>query len=765
LAQLDSGTKWSGSTITYSFPTSTSGIYTGNGEGGGFSALNSSQQASAGLALTLWDDLISASIQKIAPGASYTSSNIEFGQSSTGVSYAHAYYPGVGSVWFNSAYDATSGTNDLVTPKVGRHGFLTYVHEIGHALGLEHMGDYNGSSTSGPSCYQDSTVYSVMSYYGPSWGSGSANGQGLVAWADWVGADARLYSPQTPMLNDIMAIQNIYGVDTTTRTDNTVYGFNSTLTGAVQAIYDFSQNKNPILTIFDSSGIDTLNLSGWSTSSTVNLARGGFSSCNSMTNNIAIAYTCDIENAVGGSGSDTIYGNTLANTLSGGAGNDVIYGLAGADFINGGAGNDIIDGGEGIDYVIFDADWNSLWFSYDSVTTTVTFSSLLTGTDTITNTEYFTDRNSITHSLDELAGIHSSSVSVAAPTNAVYEGNADSQNFTFIVTLSSASADVQTVDWSLTFGSGRSSADASDFVGETSGTVEFQAGATQATISVQVAGDTTFEGDETFSITLSNPSSELSIRTATAIGTILNDDGKILSGTGSANTLTGTAFADSLYGLGGNDTLYGGGGNDLLDGGLGADVMYGGAGDDIYVVDNSKDRIVEDASGGVDTVRTALSSYVLPTNLENLVYTGASSFTAGGNALANTITGGNGNDVLNGGLGSDTLRGSAGRDAFCFTTALGANNVDRIMDFNAADDTIRLENAIFKSFGHTTGTLAASAFNVGSSASDATDRIIYDPNSGSLYYDPDGTGAAAQVQFAVLVGVTGTLTNADFLII
>jgi Ca2+-binding RTX toxin-like protein len=315
------------------------------------------------------------------------------------------------------------------------------------------------------------------------------------------------------------------------------------------------------------------------------------------------------------------------------------------------------------------------------------------------------------------------------------------------------------------FGSGGSCADASDFAGARSGTIEFHAGESQATISVQVAADTAFEGNETFSIALSNPSSGLSIKTATAVGTILNDDGKLLSGTGTANALTGTTFADSLYGLGGNDTLSGGGGNDVLDGGAGGDVMYGGAGDDTYVVDNNKDRIVEDVNGGTDTVRTSLSSYALAANIEHLLYTGASSFIAEGNALANTIRGGNGNDVLNGGSGSDTLWGALGRDSFCFVTALGANNVDRIMDFSSVDDTIRLENAIFKSFGRTTGTLSASAFNVGPAASDATDRIIYDPNSGSLYYDPDGTGAAAQAQFATLVGATGTLTNADFLII
>ncbi len=104
-----------------------------------------------------------------------------------------------------------------------------------------------------------------MSYFGPSWGSGASNGEGLVAWADWVGSDGRLYSPQTPMMNDIMAMQAMYGADTTTRTGDTVYGFQSNITGSTAAIYNFSQNLNPIICIWDAGGNDTLNLSGWNT--------------------------------------------------------------------------------------------------------------------------------------------------------------------------------------------------------------------------------------------------------------------------------------------------------------------------------------------------------------------------------------------------------------------------------------------------------------------------------------------------------------------
>ncbi|MEP0322480.1 heme acquisition protein HasA [Bauldia litoralis] len=133
---------------------------------------------------------------------------------------------------------------------------------------------------------------------------------------------------------------------------------------------------------------------------------------------------------------------------------------------------------------------------------------------------------------------------------------------------------------------------------------------------------------------------------------------------------------------------------------------------------------------------------------------------AGGN---DNVNGGAGNDTLRGGLGADVLKGARGKDAFVFDTELSAGNIDKIKDFKAKDDTIWLSQTIFSDLDK--GGLAKSAFVVGTSAKDASDRIIYDDKSGALFYDADGNQSAfAAVQFAK-VGKKIDIDADDFLVI
>ncbi|PLK71511.1 furin, partial [Rhizobium sp. TH135] len=245
-------------------------------------------------------------------------------------------------------------------------------------------------------------------------------------------------------------------------------------------------------------------------------------------------------------------------------------------------------------------------------------------------------------------------------------------------------------------------------------------------------------------------------------------DANMMTGGTGADTLDGGAGNDRLYGGLGNDSLVGGIGNDLLDGEGGADTMAGGVGNDSYYVDNMGDLVTELVSAGTDTVFTTLSAYTLGAHVENLTYDGSGNFTGTGNTLANVLTGGegedllsglDGNDWLSGGEGNDILIGGTGADIFFFD-AFGDENADTIGDFNSAADTILLDIDVFTDAGDL-GVLLESAFGQGSEATAAEQRILYDQNSGNIFYDADGSGAIDPVVFARLTSGTA-LDHNDF---
>ena len=273
--------------------------------------------------------------------------------------------------------------------------------------------------------------------------------------------------------------------------------------------------------------------------------------------------------------------------------------------------------------------------------------------------------------------------------------------------------------------------------------------------------------------------------TGTAADGTGNDLANFLTGNDVDNILSGLAGNDTIRGAGGNDSLFGGLGDDRLNGAAGADAAHGGAGDDIYLVDSLGDSAIENAAEGTDLVRSGIS-FKLGANLENLVLTDAA-VKGEGNSLANAITGnelanmllglagkdsllgeegndnlrgGRGMDELVGGVGVDKLTGNGGRDAFVFDTAPGGG-VDKVRDFDAGKDLFWLDKDIFAAIGNKLG---KAEFAIGKKAGDASDRIIFDEDTGRLFYDANGNAAGGKLLFAKLAKGAG-LDHTDFVMI
>ncbi|QOZ78456.1 protease [Bradyrhizobium sp. CCBAU 53351] len=398
-AEIDgllSGAKWSG-TITYSFPDATSD-YSNPYSGGssepttsGFAPVPSQIQAAINYAVGLILSYTNADIQY----AGTNGADIMVAQSPAANPTAYAYYPGNyasgGDVWFGTQYNFSLA-------KLGNYYFTTALHELGHAFGLKHSQEAGGpANVAVPSAHDDSeyTVMSYRSYVGGSTTSGYTN-------------EAYGYS-QTYMANDILALQTMYGADYTTQSGSTVYTWNPTtgqefingvgqlapgggVGGSADRIYE---------TVWDGGGVDTYDLSNYTTNLSINLNPGASSVFSATqlaylgdghyaSGNVYNAYLYNgdarsyIDNAIGGSGNDTIVGNAIANTLNGGGGNDTI---------TGGAGNDTIVGGSGIDTAVYSGNRTNYTITYNATTQTFTLvdqrGGTPDGTDTVAGVENF----------------------------------------------------------------------------------------------------------------------------------------------------------------------------------------------------------------------------------------------------------------------------------------------------------------------------------------------------------------------------------------
>ena len=264
-------------------------------DNGGF---NNTQKQEARRSLTSWGDVANL---KFTENGSTAEGRVTFGISNR-VPTAQGAYPtpngrGGGATLYNSRM-------------VSR---VVMTHEIGHALGLKHPGNYDGKASENQRAYaQDSTAHTVMSYFGD-----QSSGKQLGA------------KPLAPMMDDIAAIQKKYGANYQTRKEDNTYGFNS---NTQRDYYTLNSARDRLIAcIWDGAGNDTLDVSGYRANQNINLKAGSFSDVGGLKGNLSIARGCTIENAIGGAGQDTFIGNDADNRITGGAGADQKRGGGGVD--------------------------------------------------------------------------------------------------------------------------------------------------------------------------------------------------------------------------------------------------------------------------------------------------------------------------------------------------------------------------------------------------------------------------------------------------
>lgn len=566
IGSLLRGYKWSTNTITYSF-------FSGDdyyGSQSGVATVSDGIKNNVRHFLeNIIEPLINLDFVEVAD------SNSDYGQIryllSNGPNYAYAYTPysttdnnqgnpndRAGDIHFNPNYDHTSTTNGF-QGGIGTHGYTSILHETLHALGLKHPGNYNGDN-SGIAPYvalaEDNLDNTVMTY-------------------NFEGA-----KPATPMPYDILALQYLYGTNSSSNASDTVYNFTST-SGYFDGVNNRgSDNNDTKLSIWDSDGIDTLDFSrldfdadgyrfdlnegGWITTS--NAFRSDYyqASGDSMARYYAvtnfgtrISFGVTIENAIGTSSNDTFFGNSLDNSFVGGG---------------------------GIDWVIYSGNRSQYQISnLNGIFTVLDLINNRHGIDTLSEIEHLQFDNQVVNLIDliNLPTLSIDNITVIENFNQTIET-------VFTVTLSENTNQQISVDYTTVNGTATAPIDFNNI----NGTLIFAPNQTSKTIVVLIEPDTLVEDQESFFVNLTNPHNA-TIIDAQGEGIILdNDDDLILEsfiGDTTDNYLQGNSNDNNLIGNAGNDTLIGNAGNDTLDGGVGNDSLVGGSGDDIYLVDNKYD--------------------------------------------------------------------------------------------------------------------------------------------------------------------------------
>jgi len=236
----------------------------------------------------------------------------------------YAFYPTTKDISSGSAEGDSwlNLSNDFKNVTPGSWGFKTILHEAEHAIGIQHPGSYNAEKgvsityEKNAEFIQDTQQFTVMSYFGAVNSLSNVEYNGDTVYGS------------TPLLQDITALQRLYGANTNFAKENNTYGFNNIGDSAFSIT---SPDQQVVYCVWDGGGINTFDFSGYSSNQLIDLRQGQFSNIGALTKNVSIALGTVIQNAIGGSGNDFLYGNDSDNILTGGKGNDLIDGGLGND--------------------------------------------------------------------------------------------------------------------------------------------------------------------------------------------------------------------------------------------------------------------------------------------------------------------------------------------------------------------------------------------------------------------------------------------------
>ena len=420
------------------------------------------------------------------------------------------------------------------------------------------------------------------------------------------------------------------------------------------------------------------------------------------------------ENVLGTLGMDKITGDANANYLYGYAGKDVLSGGGGDDLLIGGEGEDSLNGGSGNDTVSYNNPFDP----------------------------------------EEYYDLYDWTIDLAAGT--AIAGSGAYQEVETLVSIENAIGTEGFETISGTSGINKLSGLAGDDVFDGRGGDDVLDGG---------EGDDIFyvdsQGDEVIEAAGGGSADTVAARTVSytlAAGIEVEFLRTSSNGGTAAIDLIGNALKQTITGNAGDNILSSGGGA--------ADTMRGLGGNDLYRVYNAGDVVEESATQGTADRVAAAIDYRLAAGVQVEILTtnnstGKSGIGLTGNEIAQKIIGNHGDNRLEGREGNDRLDGLSGKDTFVFNTKLGASNIDTITDFNVADDRFLLSDAIFK--GLNTGIMLPGYFRANTTglAQDANDHIIYETDTGKLFYDADGTGSVAGIQFATITAGLA-LTDADF---